>query len=224
MRFRKPQLIPLIFIILASVTLFGLGFWQLARLDWKNQQLALIQAAQEQPTLGTLPPSLDDVMYRNVNLTGTFLNDHVFQLVGGKQHEAPGYFQLTPFRLDDDGRIVLVNRGFAPIGKETKVEGIQQVQGIIRPLRMKRMFMPSNHPDKNIWFYEDLPAMSALAGGDLLPLTIEVTGTHEKGVYPIPSEGKIILRNDHLHYAITWFTVGIIGLIMFAVYHREKKA
>jgi surfeit locus 1 family protein len=226
MRFRKPELIPTLFIIGATVLLFGLGGWQVERLRWKNDQLTHIQQSQGKDALGTLPQELDGLEYRNVILTGNFLNDKMLHMVGHPQGEGPGFFVITPFRLEDDGRIVLVNRGFAPEGKEFPPEGVQTIHGIIRPNRPHRTFMPDNRPDRNVWFYEDIPAMSAIVGEPVLPLLVEATGEAQKGVYPLPSDGKITLRNDHLNYAITWFLLGFIGLIMFAAYHRipdEKK-
>lgn len=226
MRFRKPELIPSIFITGATVLLFGLGFWQVERLQWKETQLAHIKQAQAEDALGDLPTRLDDIEYHTVLLTGTFLNDKMFHMVGRPQGEGPGFYVVTPFRLDDDGRIILVNRGFAPEGKEGKPEGLQTVRGIIRPNRPHRMFMPDNLPEKNVWFYEDIPAMSQAVGAPVLPLIVEQTGKAEKGIYPVPSDGTITLRNDHLNYAITWFLLGFIGLFMFAAYHRipeEKK-
>jgi hypothetical protein len=49
MKFRKPQLIPLIFIVVATLLLSGLGAWQLQRLSWKLEQLRLVDAAQNEP-------------------------------------------------------------------------------------------------------------------------------------------------------------------------------
>ena len=71
--------------------------------------------------------------------------------------------------------------------------------------------------------------MSAHADNALLPMVIEVFGAREKGIYPVPNDNVKMsdtLRNDHLGYAITWFSVMLIGLVMFAIYHRipENKA
>ncbi len=86
--------------------------------------------------------------------------------------------------------------------------------------------MPDNQPEHNLWFYEDLPAIEQNTGLTLLPLVVEMTGAHKANVYPIPNDSATVLRNDHLEYAITWFSVMLIGLIMFAFYHRlpDKKS
>jgi surfeit locus 1 family protein len=226
MRLRKPETIPVLFIIFTFSLLMGLGIWQVERLQWKNAQVASIKAAQELPVLGTLPQDITGLDYRHVALTGSFMHDKSFHLVGRPQGAGQGFFIVTPFVLDDDGRIILVNRGFAENNKESRPEGPQTVTGIIRPLRLKRMFMPENVPAKNVWFYEDMDAMSQASGLTLIPIMVEAVGKAEKNVYPTPSNGKIVLRNDHLNYAITWFSLALIALVMFVFYHRipdEKK-
>ena len=225
MRFRKPEIIPTLFITIATIVLLSLGFWQIERLKWKENELAHIKKAQSEDALGNLAEDLTGVEYHTVLLTGTFLNDKMFHLVGKPQGEGAGFYVITPLKLDDDGRIILVNRGFAPVGTEGAPENLQTVRGIIRPNRPHRMFMPNNLPEKNVWFYEDIEEMSKIVGEPVLPLLVEATGESKKGEYPAPSNGKITLRNDHLNYAITWFLLSIIGLIMFAAYHRipEEK-
>jgi surfeit locus 1 family protein len=66
--------------------------------------------------------------------------------------------------------------------------------------------------------------MSKTVGVELTPIIVEAVGEAQKNIYPTPSDGKISLRNDHLNYAITWFSLALIGLVMFAIYHRQPKA
>ena len=220
--FRKPELIPLLFIICAVTLLASLGVWQLQRLNWKNTQIAKIAQSQTMPILGSLPQELDGLEYRRVMLTGTYLNDKSLHMVGRPQGEGQGFYIVTPFQLEDDGRIIIVNRGFSPPGKESKPKGLQTLTGIIRPARLKRTFSPENQPAKNVWFYEDMGAMSEATGVTLTPLIVEAVGEKAKDVYPVPHDGNISLRNDHFNYAITWFSLAIIGLVMFGFYQRKN--
>ena len=222
MKFRKPQLFPVLFIIGATALLGGLGAWQVERLEWKNGILAQIEAAQSEPPLVKLPQNTDDLIYRHVKLSGRFLNDKRFYLISQPRLGQPGLSVITPLKLQKDGRIVLVNRGWSPRGKESAPLAVQQVEGVIRPLREKRYFSPENQIDKNLWFYEDIQAMQKAADAPLLPFVVEQVGAAPKDGYPIPGDGKIALRNDHLSYAITWFSLAIAGIIMFLLYHREK--
>jgi len=221
--FRRPQLIPTLFIIVATITLSFLGVWQLQRLQWKNNLVTQIDAAQNLPALGTLPENFGGLEYRKVALTGKFEYDKVLHLIGRQIGNFPGFFMLTPLVLEDDGRVILVNRGFAPVNKEAKPEGTQTIEGVIRPAREKRFFAPENIPTKNVWFYEDVLAMSDATEINLTPVIIEQIGKNEAGKFPILSDGKINLRNDHLGYAITWLATAVIGLIMFGFYHKKAK-
>lgn len=225
MKFRKPELIPLLFIICATLVLSTLGVWQVQRLQWKNALTANIEKAQAEETLGNLPENVDGLAYRNVILSGKFMNDKALRLVGRKENMRAGFFVLTPFVLEDDGRVILVNRGYAEVGNENPVDGMQTIQGVLRPPREKRPFAPENNIEKNLWFYEDIAAISGIIGKPLLPYVIEATGT-DRQTQPLVSDGKISMRNDHLGYAITWFSLAIVGLVMFAFYQRipENKA
>jgi surfeit locus 1 family protein len=221
MRFRKPELIPLLFIIAAEILLIGLGAWQIERLEWKNGLIVAIEKAQAEPVLTVLPKELSGLEYRKVELTGKLITDKTLHRVGARQGEHPGFFLLTPFILKD-GRIILVNRGFSPADQTAEIKTPSTVKGVLRPARGKRaFFIPDNQPEKNVWLYEDIAAMSASTKLELLPLIVEATGNYEKNVYPIPNDGTIALRNDHLGYAITWFSLAVVGLVLFGIYYRE---
>lgn len=228
MRFRKPELIPLLFIICATLLLVSLGTWQVERLAWKNALVADIEKAQSLPPLTELPqaPGTD---YRNVMLRGRFLHDKSMHTIGaapGTQGiSGNGFHVLTPFILADN-RIILVDRGWSPLDKESRPEGTQTISGILRPPHPKHLFAPENRPDKNIWFSDNFAAMGHFTNLTLAPFIVQIVGKQERNIYPVPSDGHIVLRNDHLQYAITWFSVALIGLVMFGFYHRipEEKA
>lgn len=222
MRFRKLELIPLLFIISAVGLCATLGIWQLERLAWKESLIAAIEKAQAEPVLTTLPKDLSSLEYRNVELKGQFLQDKALHRVGSRQGERPGFVLLVPFTLND-GRVILVDRGYTPADALPGITKPSAVKGILRPARGKRaFFIPDNQPARNLWLYEDIAAMSSYTQLTLLPLVVEATGSYEKGVYPIPNTGKIVLRNDHFGYAITWFSLALVGIVLFGVYYRER--
>ncbi|MDX2074639.1 MAG: SURF1 family protein [Alphaproteobacteria bacterium] len=222
MQFRKLELLPTLFFIASFVVLCALGTWQLQRLAWKESIIAASEARRHLPILAGLPEDTGDLVYRKAALTGRFLYDHTIHLIGRQQGMNVGYYMVTPFALDDDGRVILVNRGFSPLGKETKPAGLVTVSGVFRPLRQKRYFAPENVPEKNIWTYEDLDKIGEMVGQRPLPLVLEVIGQQEKNVFPIPDDGKIIFQNNHLGYAITWFALAVTSVVMFGAYYRKK--
>jgi surfeit locus 1 family protein len=129
----------------------------------------------------------------------------------------------------------LVNRGWVPSDKKdaaTRAEGNTQdevvVEGALRGSFTPKMFTPANQPERNLWFWYDLSAMSKATSLNLLPALIDATSVKtvkgnilEKAPLPFPIEIKI--RNDHMGYAITWFLIGLAALGVWAAHYVERK-
>ena len=68
--------------------------------------------------------------------------------------------------------------------------------------------------------------MQRAAGFDLsnrtLPFFIELESPVPPGGLPRPQLDAINLRNDHLQYAITWFALSIVLIVMFFVWARSQ--
>lgn len=209
MRFRKPELIPLIFMTAAVTTLVTFGMWQVERLQWKEALLAEIKTAQSQPALTDLPPDAAGMAYRNAALSGRYLPDKTLHFIGSK---SDGYVRLAPFEVKGGKQVILVSAGwFSSQAKDVKLP--DPPAGVLRPMRAPRLFSPENQPERNVWFAEDKAAMEAATGLALYPLILDTA--------PLKA-----LRNDHLGYAVTWFALALAGIIMFALYYRipENKA
>lgn len=242
-RFRKPELAPTIGIIITTAMLFSLGFWQLHRLEWKTALLENIQAAQSQPPRDLLSYPLGDLPkeeWHNVIATGILLNDKELYATPRYLKEQMGFGILTPLAIATPSgpEYVLVNRGWVPpdhkdpaARKAGNPTGKVRVEGVIRTNVERgwlwRKFF-SNLPEKNIWLWYDLPAMQHHTGLTMLPVIIDATRiTRTDGTPltdgPTPFPLEINIRNDHLGYAITWFLIGISGLVIYACYYLEKK-
>lgn len=238
LHFRKPETVPLVFIIIATTVLLTLGFWQAERLQWKEGLIDRAESAKALPAVSSLPSRADEVQaleFRRMELEGRLLTEKPLKLMGNYKGVS-GYFVLVPMLLSTR-QAVAVNLGFVPQNKEPDLspyaDTISHVQGIFRKPREQRLFSPENDIQRNVWFsekYEELDKVWRLSetGVWLAPLVLHATGVHEPGVWPVPDSGEIIFRNDHLAYAVTWFTLAFFGLIMFAAYHyipsRPKDA
>lgn len=219
--------------MLCAIVLFiGLGSWQVARKQWKEHVVAQIEAAQQMlplTQLSTQPEALVAQEFRKILFSGTYFPERSLYLGGRFRDGDSGYFVLTPLHIKGDGRAVLVNRGFIPSAMRKTFEGLQyngrvvQVEGVVRLPRQKKKFLPNNNPENNVWFWEDLGAMQDKTGLALLPIIIEATSNKESEEYPLPSRGKISIRNDHLGYAITWFILAGVALVMLLIYRRTRK-
>jgi surfeit locus 1 family protein len=140
-----------------------------------------------------------------------------------------GYSIITPFKLADD-RVVMVNRGWVPAKKkdaatrpETAVKGRATINGLVRVGAERNYMSPPNQPEKNIWFGRDVAAMADSAKiTNVIPVMVDIVGEQDAKRLPVPSDGTIRLRNDHLNYIITWYGIALGILVIFVVYHRKK--
>src|SRR6478735_4227808 len=107
------------------VTMVNLGFWQLRRLDFKRERADTIAARIDLAPvpLDTLVPlslaatdeAPADAEWRSIAADGHYLPDDEFIVINRSQDGLAGDMTVTPLQMDD-GRILLVERGFVPAG------------------------------------------------------------------------------------------------------------
>lgn len=227
------------FIAATLAVLLALGTWQLERLQWKEQKIERYTSAQQTaavPLLDILQQSeadLPSLQYRRITLSGTYLHDKELHLGGRRYYGNTGYEIHTPLKLAN-GQYILVNRGWVPTEFKDPTDrptdefpaSIKNATAMIRIPKEPGIFTPDNHPEKNFWFTVDIAAMEAQTGLPLTPFTANlISPERERTDFPAPSDGKVVLRNDHLGYAITWFLLAIGAAIIFwLVLRNEKKA
>lgn len=226
-RFR-PTLGPSIITAIVVALLLGLGAWQLQRMSWKQGLIDALEAHRQLPP-EPLPTRIDDPeawRYRTVSVTGRFRHEDELHIVAYTADSKQGYLVVTPM-VRADGTTVLVNRGWVPVDfrdpdsrPDSLVAGEVMVVGMARPGWPQGWFVPDNTPEKNTWFWGDLPAMAKAAHApNALPLFVEADATPNAGGLPIGGQSVINLRNDHLQYAITWFALAIGVFAVYFLYH-----
>lgn len=233
-RFR-PGLVPTLFTLVTVVVCAGLGVWQLERLHWKRHLIAEREAALAAPPV--LPPrtaaEMTGMEFRRVTAEGEFLHDREILRVAAGPTGGSRFEVLTPLR-QADGRAVFVNRGFIPIDLQDRAKraagapaGPVRVTGILRlpPPEKPSRFLPDNKPERNLWFWVDLPAMAAAARlSDVAPFYIVADATPNPGGWPKGRDVAEPLSNNHLQYAITWFALAIAALTVYLLSQRRPPA
>jgi surfeit locus 1 family protein len=168
---------------LIPIISFGLGAWQIQRLDWKTKLIAKFEDRLVRPPL-PLPPRIDpdaisEFDYRRVYATG-HLNHEKEMLVGPRMHDGEdGFVVVTP--LEREGQsTVLVNRGWISRklqNQKDRPEGLPQgevkVEGLLREPWKKNMFTPDNKPEDGKFYFPDINQMAELSGSQ--PVWIEQT-------------------------------------------------
>jgi surfeit locus 1 family protein len=206
-----------------AAILIALGLWQVQRLAWKEAILADIDARTvAQPVdLPTDPDPARDA-YLPVRATGNFGDEELHVLVSARDIGA-AYRVIAPFTLTD-GRRILVDRGL--IATEAKAAarptGEANVIGNLQWPQETDSFTPAPDISGNIWFARDVTSMAATLGTEPVLLVTRDAPDMQGAPLPMPVDtGQI--PNDHLQYAITWFSLAAIWLAMSLYFLRRPR-
>jgi surfeit locus 1 family protein len=223
-------------ILLASgiglAILLGLGTWQLQRLAWKNQLIADYDkaiASEAVPLDQALQQFLEGkrIDGTKVKARGKFAPREALRLLASTP-QGPAWELVHGFELDT-GSAVLVNRGKInhdqpmPVPTDATVE----ITGhIVWHDQGKGSFDVENKPQDNLWYWWDVVAMAnQFSATHLNPNYVVVNlvpgspGT--EGLYV--EAPKANLRNNHLGYAITWFGLAAVLVVMTALFLYRRR-
>lgn len=238
MDFERPRWVAVLITVLLVGLCIGLGIWQIQRLHWKEGLIADLQAAQAgQPvTNNDLPPDLAVLAQKNfypVVISGLFMHEQELHMVGRSRGGEPGFDVYTPLRLENDGRIVLVHRGWVPQNQkdpqqrqgDARSQKTVQIRGFISVSQGGSCFLPDHDVKGNVWFWPDIARINREKNLNLPPFVIEqVEQQPTPGALPVARRGyEVELRNDHWHYALMWFAMAASGLVIFVLSHRKPQ-
>ena len=228
----RPRLVPTLITIPVVLVCLGLGLWQIQRLHWKEALIAQREAALAAAPIAA-PRRRDEALaleFHRITAEGVFLHDREILRIAPGPTGGSGFEIMTPLR-EPDGRVIFVDRGFVPTALKDRPKraagdpaGVARVIGLLRlpPARKPSWFLPDNKPDRNLWFWADLPAMASADGlGEVAPFYIEADATPNPGGWPKGRGTLEPLPNDHLQYAITWFALAATALAVFFLSQRR---
>ncbi|MEM7650744.1 MAG: SURF1 family protein [Pseudomonadota bacterium] len=216
------------FTALGVCILCALGSWQLQRLEWKEDLLAKIAAKEEsfrQFSIANLSPENE---FTKGEISGTLLFDKQIQLQPRTLDGTPGVHIITPLKLNS-GETILVNRGWAPLGYEEQETRSKTVKlaGMIRTIPEPNIFIPENIAESDSWYWVDLEALSTSKDlKNLMPVMlyeIDLTNGDDAGLYPNASALEIHLNNNHMQYALFWFSMAGVLIAVFILRFAIRK-
>ncbi|HPF77913.1 MAG TPA: SURF1 family protein [Alphaproteobacteria bacterium] len=222
----------ILFVLLAFVTLIGLGSWQVQRLGWKSEIIRKLDQEYAKDAKKTFYrfedlQSTDDLPILYGSIRGRFDYDKEI-LVGPKPLNGDiGYLVITPMALSGGG-YVLVNRGWISQDNKddinkTHKKGNMVATGIFRKSDWNR-FTPNNSPENNIWTKLDITEIAAEKKiKSISPLMLYAQASEEAADILIPENEKWYPRNKHKQYAVFWFTMAGVLVVLFGLIRRKKK-
>ena len=210
-----------IFVIFFITVFCSLGTWQLYRLQWKLDLIEQINAG-----LRSEPVKYSKIIkknYQRVTVEGKFKFNKQIYLYSLNETGKPGFDVITPL-MTNSNEHVLVNRGWIEKNyKDLKsINAIKdnEIVGIFREIPKPNMFKPKNDIFKNVWFSLDQNDLERFTGINFRNYVIFLEG--KKTNLPTPKVITANLTNNHLKYALTWYSVALSILIYF-LYFRKKQ-
>jgi len=162
--------------------------------------------------------------YQRVVSKGKFNFKDQIYLYSLNEKGKPGYDVITPF-ITFSNENVLVNRGW--IDKELKNlpeinlnSEMIEVTGLLRKIYKPNMFKPENDIKNNIWFSINLNEVEKFTKITFPDFMIYLENPEINT--PLAKKITVEVPNNHLKYAITWYSIAI-SILLYFLYFRNKQ-
>lgn len=214
--------LTVVFAVVAS--LFGL--WQWDRREAAVAVIELVESNYDQPPvaleeIGLNPDGVGDDEWRTVALSGRYLpQDETLVRTRPRQGQV-GFEVLVPFE-SDDGRVIVVNRGWVPTGETRDApdvippapEGAVSLVGRVRP--PEPALAGRSAPEGQI------PSIDLEGLQSQLGITLEtsfylerVSETPSAPVNPVPALRPVPDEGPHLSYTLQWFLFALMAFVAY---------
>ena len=231
--------------LIIVATLLGLGFWQLQRRTEKHALIAALDARRAEAPVALASPDRWSGMnaaadeFRRVMFTATYkpLPDAmVYSSGSGVRPDVPGAvtWAFLPAALPN-GATVVINAGFVQNTMQDRAQQDRVVKtlltgapvtmtGYLRYPEAAGTLTPHDDGAKRLWVNRDQRAMAtALGWGDVAPFYVDLETPMPANGIPKPGSLVVRLKDDHMQYAITWFSLAAAVVIAFGVWTRGQK-
>ena len=91
---------------------------------------------------------------------------------------------------------------------------------MLRLPNRKNLFTPDNNMKENIWFSVNLDDVLEISGKKFNKFIVYLED--KTIITPKPKKITIDVPNNHLKYAITWYSISI-SILFYYLYFRKKK-
>ena len=221
------------FFAFSFCVLFALGSWQVER---RARKLELIERVDQRVHAAPVAPpgpsewshvNASNDEYRHVEISGRFLHQSA-TLVQASTELGSGFWVLTPLR-QEDGSIVLINRGFVPPDQNPRSDNtgpVIRLSGLLRISEPGGSALRKNEPQADRWFSRDVQAIAAARELDhVAPYFIDADAAPATVAgEPVGGLTVISFYNHHLVYIFTWYTLALMaaGAIVYLI-HSERR-
>ncbi len=208
-----------IFVYSFILIFLSLGVWQLYRLEWK---LKLISDINNSITSEPIEFDKNNISnFQKISFKGKINNEKIIYLYSLNEDGEPGFDILNPIEIESIN--FLVNRGW--VKKDQKNNPFllneENFEGILRNISKYSYFKPENDLANNYWFKLEMSDLTKYTGLNFSNYIIYLTDSNNQKI-PKPKNISANLSNNHLKYALTWFSLAI-SIFLIYLYFRKKN-
>ncbi len=216
----KNKLAFSLFVYFFILVFLSLGVWQIIRLDWK---LTLIK--QINHSLVSEPSEFNGTNlknFRNIKFIGKIDYDNQIYLYSLNEKGAPGFDLINPIIINN--KLFLVNRGWIPRNQKGKKFELNEENftAILKEKSKFNYFKPENDLENNYWFTLDDEDLNKFTGKTFSNYIIFLNNRVNDKNYPLQKNITANISNNHLKYALTWFSLAI-SIFLIYLYFRKKN-
>lgn len=212
--------------------LLGLGIWQIQRgLEKKHIEEMNINNDGNYFSFDQRPDSWDAHIYKLVELKGEWIFGQAFLLDNRIHNGKIGYELFNQFKLESDGSIILVNRGWIAkryILETSLLQREAEFSGKIRG----QLYKPTKgftlgpaYTNNTTWpkiiQYIDSVLLAEATGTKLEPVIVVLDSNVEQGLVKIWSP-HVVSATRHYGYAAQWWGLAITMMIFGVIWFRKQ--
>ena len=215
----KNKLSFSIFVYFFILVFLALGTWQIIRLNWKLDLINSIdQSLKRDPVEfnGSNP-----INFKKIKFEGILDNSKIIYLYSLNEKGEPGFDIVNPISINN--KSYLINRGWVPRDFKSKryLSNESKFEGVLKLKSKFNYFKPDNDVNKNYWFTLKDEDLLTYTGKEFSPFIINNISKQE-GIYPQSKQIGANISNNHLKYALTWFSLAV-SIFLIYLYFRKKN-
>ena len=229
----SPGVLPTVVTVILLYVMVSLGQWQYNKGEYISNLQNRINERKHLPpvSMQELPHETDDQVFMPVMVSGRFDARHHFYFDNRIVNGFAGYDIFTPL-LMDDGRAILVNRGWLKQGRtrqelpefETESATVRFKALIDRPPSKDFLLADNVHAElawPMVLQYVDTTEINSMLGYEVMPMVLRLDKDAAHGFYrEIP-----VLKLDsakNTGYGFQWYAMSLALLVIYIAVNTKK--
>lgn len=211
----------------------ALGNWQLQRGEEKSELAARVEQLAREPAINVSTRELRarDVEWRRVEARGTFEPRHMVLIDNRVRHGVAGYHVVTPLKLGEGSRYVLVNRGWIAGNRDrsrlpevsTPREAVT-VRGRAVVPGQRFLELSKEVAEGRVWQNLTIDRYREAMPIPIQPFMIQQDAEGAPGDGLVREwEAPDLGADKHYGYAFQWFALSTLVLVFYLITHVRRN-